>query len=363
MFVVLHHAWLQTWPKPIYGDAPTGLTLALTGWLEFGRSAVTFFIAISGFCLMLPVLRNEGTLGPEGARGFFYRRARRILPPYYAALLLSIVLVAWLIADHTHSLYDASLPMTNIGIVSHLLLLHNVHVSTASQICGPLWSIAVECQIYLWFPLLIAMRRRLGMLVVLAATFFVGIILLGPLEATPYRELTPEFLFIFALGMYAAEAALGPRKHIFIWIGCGAAMLMLYMFHDPDLSKLVFTDVSEGVVCACLLIVCAHWPRNAIARVVCWQPIASLGLFSYSLYLIHFPLQQVLWQHVVLPMKLGPVKTFYFMATAGTALIVILSYLFYLVFERPFCGANGGWTALVSRYLRRTPKIIAVSPE
>lgn len=78
-----------------------------------------------------------------------------------------------------HSLYDESLPVTTAGVISHLALVRNLHESTASQIGGPLWTIAVECQIYLLFPSLVATRRKFGMQAVMFGTFFVSIVLFG----------------------------------------------------------------------------------------------------------------------------------------------------------------------------------------
>ena len=66
--------------------------------------------------------------------------------------------------------------------------------------------------------------------------------------------------------------------------------------------------------------------------------MAGLGVFSYSMYLLHFPIQQVLWLRVVLPARLERVVTFGIMATFGTGLIVAVSFVFYWWFERPFCN-------------------------
>lgn len=67
-FIVLHHAWLQMWPID-YGESPTGIVKILTGWLLYGRFGVTFFIVISGFCLMLAVAGGDGTLGESVEHG------------------------------------------------------------------------------------------------------------------------------------------------------------------------------------------------------------------------------------------------------------------------------------------------------
>ncbi len=82
----------------------------------------------------------------------------------------------------------------------------------------------------------------------------------------------------------------------------------------------------------------AHWPQHPITRIASWRPIAFLGTFSYSLYLVHSPLQQLLWTWVLAPIKLGEFWTFSLGATVGTVLILVLSYWFYVVAERPFCG-------------------------
>lgn len=338
LYVVVEHAWLQTWPVAAAVGSPSLWMRLLDAFLDYGKFAVTFFIAISGFCLMLPVLRNEGSLDK---RRFFLRRARRILPPYYAALLLSVALVTAFITNRAQNPYEVALPTTAAGLVSHLLLLHNLHALTITQINPPMWSIAVECQIYLLFPLLVDLRRRYGMFIVLLITCVASFALDMAVEGTPYAGLRPLYLFVFSLGMYAAEAVLGPRRKRFFWIGLAAALAMLFVFLHPQLHDLVLVDAIFGILAMCLLILCGQWPRNPLARLACLRPVAACGLFSYSLYLIHFPLQELLWQHGVQQMHLGRIASFAVIGGAGTALIVLLAFLFYLVFERPFCRLTG----------------------
>src|SRR5205807_888516 len=106
-------------------------------WLfGFDHYAVTTFIVISGFCLMLPVAIAGGTL-KGGAKQFYQRRARRILPPYYAALALSVAIAL-----------ARGVPVTNGSLISHALLIHDFGASWIFDINGALWSIAVEWQLY-----------------------------------------------------------------------------------------------------------------------------------------------------------------------------------------------------------------------
>ena len=93
LYVVLGHVYAYTrqWAEP---ELPEAGHESILKFVDQGHSAVAVFIVISGFCLMMPLSREElGT--PSGGTGrFLQRRARRILPPYYAALVLSILLMA-----------------------------------------------------------------------------------------------------------------------------------------------------------------------------------------------------------------------------------------------------------------------------
>src|SRR6266446_573435 len=106
LYVLLHHAFLQVIPNPVT-DANR-----LPHWFILfaqGNLAVDVFIVLSGFCLMLPVV----SLGYEvsgGAVHFFRRRARRILPPYFAAMGLSLLPIWLLIGEKTGTHWDVITP-------------------------------------------------------------------------------------------------------------------------------------------------------------------------------------------------------------------------------------------------------------
>src|SRR5262249_7690351 len=91
MFVVLHHMWLTSWPSFPRDAGPWWL-----GWLLYGHMAVAIFIVVSGFSLALVPIGNGGRLS-GGVRRFLRRRAWRILPAYWAALVLSVLVTAILL--------------------------------------------------------------------------------------------------------------------------------------------------------------------------------------------------------------------------------------------------------------------------
>jgi peptidoglycan/LPS O-acetylase OafA/YrhL len=147
LLVVAHHAQLEVW-------------FGVASWTRYaGRLAVDVFIAISGFCLTLPVARDRFELS---APRFFWRRARRILPPYYIATAVSLALIYTCIGDKTGTTWDQTIPVTRNGIAAVVLML--VDVFHRGEINHVFWSVAVEWKIYCVFPLLLLLARRIGVL-------------------------------------------------------------------------------------------------------------------------------------------------------------------------------------------------------
>ena len=154
LWVLANHATDTLW----LGESRHNICVFLVHSIaQYAHLAVTLFILLSGFCLMLPVA-GEGHSLSAGA--FFQRRCRRILPPYFAALLLSLpVSVHFAHPNHNALLRD---------MVGHVLLMQDVfipgYVWGEYNLNAPLWSIAVEWHIYLFFPILVLLWKQAGAL-------------------------------------------------------------------------------------------------------------------------------------------------------------------------------------------------------
>ena len=186
---------------------------------SFGSYAVGVFIVLSGFCLMLPVARSEDGLLRGGVKRFLLSRARRILPPYYFAMAFSLLLIALFIGHKTGTPWDTSVPVTKIGLLSHLVMLQDIGHATWSQIDSPLWSISVEWRIYFCFPVLVLLWRRLGLWVTTALALAVSYALVFAFRHVPIlmhfnsqeNGISPQYLGLFALGMLASGIAFSER--------------------------------------------------------------------------------------------------------------------------------------------------------
>src|SRR5215203_5813238 len=87
LYVVFHHIYLTVYPGFPRNTGPWYL-----GWLLFGHYGVAVFIVVSGFSLSLKPVRHAYEM-PSSYGQFMQRRAWRIIPPYWAALVFSVLVV------------------------------------------------------------------------------------------------------------------------------------------------------------------------------------------------------------------------------------------------------------------------------
>src|SRR5450631_4554907 len=158
LFVVVNHVFLRAFPGYPVDRAPSW-----AGWFIYGRFAVVVFIVLSGFSLALSPARHGWRL--DAVSRFAQRRAWRILPAYWAALAFSLA-VAWLIVPQP----GQGVPDAKSVVVNGLLVQNLVRARSPN---GSFWSMAVEAQLYVLFPLLPVMVRRWGAIVMVATVTLV----------------------------------------------------------------------------------------------------------------------------------------------------------------------------------------------
>ncbi|HYQ16676.1 MAG TPA: acyltransferase [Polyangiaceae bacterium] len=319
----------------------------------YGHEAVAIFIVLSGYCLMLPVVRKDpARLGVALGR-FIGRRAKRILPPYFAALAVSLALLAAIpLLRHSASgtIWDDSLPGLDAGaVVTHLLLVHNWSPVFGYQINGPLWSVASEWQIYFFFPLLLLpLWRRFGPLAALLGAALLGY---APLWLAPggASVAIPWYLLLFTFGMLAASIGFAPqplelrlRKLPWAWLS-GALWLSCAVLSNAfattwfNLKPLV--DPLVGLATATLLVQLTQQVvsgrRGRLLALLESRALVGLGHFSYSLYLTHLPVLALCYFALKSAGASGPLVTLG-VTLLGSAVSLGLAYGFHLLVERPF---------------------------
>lgn len=367
LFVVFHHTWLTLWPS-LYANPASAVGRA-TRFLAFGHFAVVVFIVLSGFCLSLPVGRSGVLEG--GAWSFFRRRARRLLPPYYASFALSLLLIWTLIGQRTGTHWDISVPVDWRGYTGNGLLLGDV--LGGGQINHVWWSVALEWQIYLVFPLLVASWAVFGAAAagilggLLAAAGWLFVTLLPAAGPFQLAGSMPWFLALFTFGMLGAavvQSGTPTARKMWEWerwhalaaiLAAGVVGICAVGGRRTVFAHLPLMDLAVGAATTCAILASCH-ADSRLRRVLGWRPLVFVGGFSYSLYLVHAPLLQVLWQYDLRPLGLGQSQTFLLLALVGVPVIVGASYLFFLAFERPFLSrAHRARLGAVARRRRDRP--------
>jgi peptidoglycan/LPS O-acetylase OafA/YrhL len=297
---------------------------------------------------MLPVANDPAGRLPGGLGRYVYRRARRILPPFYFALALSLLLgVAFQLKGEMAASWGS--------FFSHLLVAHNVRPEWSHAIDPPMWSVATEWQIYFVFALvLLPVWRVCGNLVTLTLALLLGCLprMLWPEYNFDWAH--PWYVFLFAMGMTAAVVTETNETGVAgVWITrratVTAGVLLVVLGATYALKArlgdwlFVAADSIEGLIAALLIICCATvlavgGRRPVMLRVFDSRVAVWLGAFSYSLYLVHFPVLAAM--DSVVRGRVSELTELAVMLTAGVALATTMSYMFYVVCERPFLTSS-----------------------
>jgi peptidoglycan/LPS O-acetylase OafA/YrhL len=333
LYVVVNHIFLRAFPGYPVDHAPFW-----AAWFIYGRFAVVVFIVLSGFSLALSPARHGWRL--DGISRFAYRRARRILPAYWAALAFSVA-VAWLIVPPP----GQGVPGSKSVLVNGLLVQNLVIAPSPNR---SFWSMAVEAQLYVAFPLLLLMVRRLGATVMVAGvTLLVAAVgIVGPHVSkldTFVIQSPPDLAALFALGILTAgivRASSARRAWPWAWLALAAAAPVVaaiaWLGSVWTLDHLFWVDLALGPAIACLLAALASGRPAPLLRLLDSRPLRRLGLSSYSLYLIHGPVVIVVYEELVARrFRHGPLA---FLITAALVLPLTIAFAraFAAVFEAPF---------------------------
>jgi peptidoglycan/LPS O-acetylase OafA/YrhL len=355
LFVALSHVWYQVWPAvppPYgYGKAPDGLMGELTEFLYFGHFGVVVFIVVSGFCLMLPIKKAKCQL-TGGVLYFYRRRAIRILPPYYVAIILCLFLIFLGLGSKDGSQWDISIPVSGLSVFSHFFLLNDFVESTTINYV--FWSIAVECQLYLILPLIVMAWKKLGGNVTAAlwGTLVYGTIV--SLEMVGVSDVPPQFVglaFHFVAGVYAAHLITDPdfssklprrRKLLFLLAGMFFITLIVgcaLLGHEKAEENFAIFDLLCALGTVSVMVALYDAPRtNRLLRFFESRRLVNLGDMSYSLYLIHAPIIAILDKYIVRVTTDSDNFRFLVLLVISPPFFLVLSKIFYLLFEKPFVG-------------------------
>lgn len=333
LYVVVHHVFLRAFPGYPVDHAPFW-----AGWFIYGRFAVLVFIVLSGFSLALSPARASWRL--DGVSRYARRRARRILPAYWAALLFSLA-VAWLIVPQPGS----GVPDAKSVVVNGLLV---QNIVGAPRPNAAFWSMAVEVQLYVLLPLLLLVVRRWGAVAMVATVTLVvaAVGIVGPhlarLNAFVIQS-PPDLAALFAVGIVSAGivgAGAARRSWPWAWLALAIAApvfaTIAWRGSVWSLDHLYWVDLALAPAIACLLVSLATGRPAPLLRLLDARPIRSLGSSSYSLYLTHAPIVAIVCELIVAGRVHPGAAAFVVSLALVLPLTIAFAKVFASVFETPF---------------------------
>ena len=271
-----------------------------------GYCGVDVFFVVSGY-LMTRIIAGALAEGRFSPAAFFERRVRRIIPAFFVVMTATTA-AAWFF------LLPGPLESFSESLVASALFVVNMYFwRTSGAYFAPsadslpllhLWSLGIEEQFYLVFPLalMVAWRSRLG-----RALGFSGILGLG---------------FVGSLALFAIAGAVAPTANFYLlptraWEFLGGGLMALGQSRSPrwpsnPLGKEAAATLGLGAIIASILLLgptsAFPWPSalipaigtglllkfadpaRGVGRLLAGRPFVAVGLTSYSAYLWHQPI-------------------------------------------------------------------------
>jgi peptidoglycan/LPS O-acetylase OafA/YrhL len=316
--------------------------------VKSGASGVDLFFTLSAFLITSLLLRERRQTGGISLRPFYMRRILRIWPLYFAVLAVAVVLA--------HTVPGQSLPWYYLA--GYLLFVGNwmnAALGHLMSVCGPLWTVSIEEQFYLVWPVVMKKLGRRGMIVAAVVTFMlatlsqIGVALAGLSGGYIYYGSISRSGSL-ALGILLAlfadrlpDLTRGMRRLLLAAGLTGWIAASMWLIDQPGpvdmrtvLGRLVISLGAVLILYACL---------GSRSRLVRSDWVVRLGKVSYGLYMLHF-----IALLLVIDL-LHPSWGWKLLATKALALTltVVLAWASYRWIESPFLRLKDRFATVLSR--------------
>ncbi len=324
---------------------------------EAGFIGVDIFFVISGF-LITRIITDGLSAGKFRLGTFYYRRVRRLYPAMLVVLVLYL-LAGWIL--FLPALFEElaweTLFSSIYGINIYLWRSVNYFgVQADSKPLLHMWSLAVEEQFYLFYPLFLIglyrlCRGRSGQLLGIVVVFMLGSFALGWF-ASYWKPQAAFYLLptraweLMAGGVLAMVVQRGPLPKAFVRLAGPAAVLLLGAAMVLHHGQIAFPGwfAALPVLSGVLFIVAGQDMHTPLSRLLSSRPMVFFGNISYPLYLVHWPVKIILQD--------GFAEDTLILRASGFGLSILLAAVIYACVETPV--RTGRWLPAPQRFLGLT---------
>lgn len=351
LVVFLHHCYLSFFSY-LQTSEPTAFKIQ-SFLFKYGTLGVNFFFVLSGFLITYLLIREKEVTGTIHIGNFYVRRILRIWPLYFLSLLIGFVGFAMLKKMSGELPQESANPWYYIFLIGNFDYMHTWPVKPDAILLSVLWSVCVEEQFYLAWPLILKFVP-----VRFYKYIFGGIILLSLVFRSFYTGNTEadhavryfhtlSLIGDMALGALLAWLLSFPNKfkdfitHLskpaiaFIYIGALCVTLgKEYVF--PYGIPIIFERLVIGIFFA-LIIAEQNFAHNSLFKMSRFKLVSKLGIYTYGLYCLHL---LGMYAAVKVVVKLGWQEDKLWVAAAsaviGLLLSIAISIASYHLFEKWF---------------------------
>ncbi len=370
--VIVFHSTFYLTENPAIPPQTSIVGRVITAVCHSGFLGVPLFFVISGYCITAACMRNSG-----GVRRYFYRRFRRIYPPAWIWLAISLLIVGvvWML-NGTHLLFDSIHPVhdpteiTPWGWVGNLTLtetwLANLGNRDESLFNGHYWSLCYEEQFYAVCGLTLfffgASRRFFAVMLAITVLALVGLTAGGQ----DYADFSQGFFFDGKWLMFAAGIAVFYRVHM-------ARKPWAYLIDASLLGVIALYAVLKGAVPTLNLTTTSAALFFAFGLVWLWRidkpfaesrvtrPVSWCGEMCYSLYLTNWPVAKVVSRLLYDAGVQGLWPTILICLPICAAVSILVGRVFFLLVERRFLNTKPVSSGFVSPHAQASPPVVAGS--
>ena len=345
--VLVAHAWMYA-----HGFGASTYVPFLHRIVASGALGVQLFFALSGYLIFRPFARRDfGGGGPINLRSYAFNRALRILPLYWFAVVVLLVLT-----QHGGS----SNQWWRFGLFAETF-----SRTTAQTVDGPMWSVVVEIHFYILLPLIawvlagLSQGRRwmAGALLIGAGAISVLFQYNMPHPAIVWTYSLPSTFYGFVPGMLLALLQIGweerppawlrgPLASRDAWIAASILVWVAaawYLFTVPPL-----TAAAAFLTVGAVVLPLRH---EQMVRVLDSRPLALLGVASYSLYMWHVPIMAQLTKLTIFQ------HDFALLVLVALPAALLTAAISYFVVERPALRQRRRWSTSAA------PKLAEAMPD
>ncbi len=309
-----------------------------------GYVGVDVFFVISGF-LITSILLADLESKRYSIIDFYSRRIRRIFPVLITVLLVTTFFSMWLMFPDEFKKYQSSLVSTLL-FYSNYLFMFDVGYFAIPAETNPLlhmWSLAVEEQFYLIFPVYLFFMHRffkshmlLLTVVILLLSFIYSVYLTQDSMSESFYS-TPSRAWELLLGSILAfvkEKEFSIKRwqaEVLVLVGLFCIIFSIFSYSD----KTIFPGVSATVpvIGTALIIFVGCYRKTFVSQLLSLKPMVFIGLISYSLYLWHWPVMVFHKKFII------GIESQYGLYIS-VVLTFILAYLSWRFIETPFRKGN-----------------------